>query len=795
MSVLNAFLATWSNARQTFGAGSPEGGAQFDNSQTLRQLEFNVQSAAPGSRWTGTASSNYETANKDHGRVLGQLAGLDQRVAAEVDRSAQVVATGRRDLDAVRKWVLDCASSVPQIAAGQRQLLPIVSKGLSELTNIVQTSNSELNGIGSRIRGIGGEYQALGNQKFGGPPKKGPGDPDDKKEDNEQSSALTDEEKKEAEEKRKQSIDQGNNLGTVDGTSLADGQLSHEESQRLMNAATLTPEQDAAVDSGNLTIPPERMAYLNGLSHALDGKSPAEIKAILGKLPPSEAQAVSNVLHLVGSDGVHTDVVDPSIKPGEHGYVPSTGGKENLPQSIRDIFDAPLKNSAVPEQVIGPDGKPRMELPDPNKPYKFLDEYRDIAAIANYGDPALQRGSGINDGLLAESREVLDNYDSQGRPNPGLSTEWGHRNVDPALQEMLSAASHDPVAVHDAVAGPDGRSPNNDFIGDLYKHDWADDGVAAGSLFPDTAATSERAGQTMHAFDAYAGQHYQELLNVADPVTGRSGTDSVGQINPELVRALGNANVPYIDDMAGSNLDGTKGFSPFDSGPNANNMRGLFAVIDSDDTAGKSFNAHAANVWKEYVADYSQGLADGGIPQGELLKSVGKLQGAMDMGEYIHQLDSGSDAYEASKAVYAKRGEWFDLAHSVASHTPRLQDAVEVYDSLPGDPLRSMFVGDPPTPDAPTPMPLRDMNEITEMTARYLVHEKAGDIDALIELGYLGPDGELLADMPGAQNAIEQYLSDIGGNNEFPYIKWSDAYQAAIYVSEGEFDPIKPPER
>ncbi|MET0996175.1 MAG: EspA/EspE family type VII secretion system effector [Mycobacterium sp.] len=168
MSVLNAFLATWSGARATFGMGSPEGGAAFDGSGHLRQLEADVQSAAPGPRWTGTASSAYGTANADHGRVLGQMAGLDQRLVTEVDRSAQVVAAGRRDLDAARKWVLDMAATVPQNQAGERMLLPVVKKGIGDVTDIINRSNSELNGIGGRIRGIAGEYQALGNQKFGG---------------------------------------------------------------------------------------------------------------------------------------------------------------------------------------------------------------------------------------------------------------------------------------------------------------------------------------------------------------------------------------------------------------------------------------------------------------------------------------------------------------------------------------------------------------------------------------------------------------------------------------------------
>jgi hypothetical protein len=166
VGMLDAFLSTWSGARKAFGEGAPRQGSEFDGSGTLQQLQAKVDSAAPDSRWTGTASTAYGNANQEHARVLGQLAALDQRLASEVAASANVVAGGRRDLDAVRKWVLDAASTVPQNRAGERTMLPIVRKGLTDLTGIVQRSNSDLNGIGSRIRAIGDEYVALSNQRF-----------------------------------------------------------------------------------------------------------------------------------------------------------------------------------------------------------------------------------------------------------------------------------------------------------------------------------------------------------------------------------------------------------------------------------------------------------------------------------------------------------------------------------------------------------------------------------------------------------------------------------------------------
>ena len=196
MSVLNAFLSTWSTARSTFGESTPQTGAPFDNSASLRQLQTDLGSATSGTRWTGSAASAYDAANTEHRRVIGAIAGLDQRLRSAVDQSATVVATGRGNLDAVRKWVLDAAASVPRNAAGERMLLPIVQKGITQVAEIVRSSNGDLNAIGAKIRALGTEYQALGKQKFGEGPQFAGGEGDEKgqewKPQNEYEQALKD---------------------------------------------------------------------------------------------------------------------------------------------------------------------------------------------------------------------------------------------------------------------------------------------------------------------------------------------------------------------------------------------------------------------------------------------------------------------------------------------------------------------------------------------------------------------------------------------------------------------------
>src|SRR5260370_4252093 len=164
---MNAFLSTWSNARQTYGEGAPQTGAQYDGSSTLDQLQSTVQTAAPGAKWTGSAANAYGAANAEHGRVLGQLAGLDQRLSAHVDQSAAVVAAGRRDLDAVRKWVVGAAANVPQNAAGERMQMAIVQKGLSQVQEIIQRSNGEPNSLGGNSHRPGQGCHAPSEQTVG----------------------------------------------------------------------------------------------------------------------------------------------------------------------------------------------------------------------------------------------------------------------------------------------------------------------------------------------------------------------------------------------------------------------------------------------------------------------------------------------------------------------------------------------------------------------------------------------------------------------------------------------------
>ena len=157
MSVLNAFLSTWSNARQTFGEGTRTA------RRAVRQAAPRCVAIAirlwsrprPRSRWTGGAANAYGAANTEHGRVIRAT----RRAGPAPERSRRPVSGGRR------RWTsatsTPCASgwwtpaaSVPQGQAGERMRMRDRAEGDQSGQEIIQRSNGELNTISGGIRGL-----------------------------------------------------------------------------------------------------------------------------------------------------------------------------------------------------------------------------------------------------------------------------------------------------------------------------------------------------------------------------------------------------------------------------------------------------------------------------------------------------------------------------------------------------------------------------------------------------------------------------------------------------------------
>ncbi|GAB7068178.1 EspA/EspE family type VII secretion system effector [Mycolicibacterium hodleri] len=158
---MDGFRSTWSRANDTFGDGVPASGAEFDQSGALREMQAAVETAAPGCGWTGAASASYSEANARHAAVLGDIADLDRRFAAEVDRSAAVVIAGRRELGRLRTWVTDAAAATPRGQSGEWMRMIIAAKGIGRVGQTVQQAAAEMGVIGRRLTSLAEEYDEL----------------------------------------------------------------------------------------------------------------------------------------------------------------------------------------------------------------------------------------------------------------------------------------------------------------------------------------------------------------------------------------------------------------------------------------------------------------------------------------------------------------------------------------------------------------------------------------------------------------------------------------------------------
>jgi EspA/EspE family len=318
VGVLDGFESTWSNARSTFGQGAPQEGAQFDNSGQLRQMQSSVESAKPDARWTGSASDSYASSNDKQGRVLGQMADLDQRLRTEIDRSAQVVSTGRQNLDAVRQWVYDAAATVPPGQNRDRMLYPIVSRGAGDIAEILQRTNADSNAIAGRLGGIKGEYQMLGDDL-----KQGTGDEADR---------IVGEE----EEVKKRARDDVK--AALDGDKGAINRV-----QNVLN--TITPQHQA----GQPKLNPEQQAYLSQMQSQQKLRSVEQLEEAANK---GARGIMSDSWQLMSNPKIEfpkTESVDGALQSSEM----VSGGFNQLPDSVQSTINSPgIQNSENLQKVV-----------------------------------------------------------------------------------------------------------------------------------------------------------------------------------------------------------------------------------------------------------------------------------------------------------------------------------------------------------------------------------------------------------------------------------------------------------
>lgn len=768
MGALDEFWSTWDKARDTFGSGVPQTGEQFDQSAQLESMQSTVQTAAPGSGWTGSAANAYGVVNTEHARVLGELAKLDKRLAAHVNQSAQVVTTGRQNLDTLRQWVIDAAASVPPGKNRDQLLMPIVARALSELTGIVTSSNTELSRVAGDITKLGTEWDALKKQKMGG-----------SGEDDDDIQLVSNEEKTQDGNKTP------SETGAADSEALQNGELTAEQQERLENNSTLTPEQQTALDNGNLQLPPEQMSYLQGFSRAFGDKSPAEIKTVMDKTG-WQGGRVPDVLQLASNPNITTGL--PATDPPSIDN-PTSGGRYALPDGIQDVLGGPvLTPLEFGSPVHNEDGSIGLpELTGASQPAPGLNS---LADIIQSGNRDLQAGTDLDTGMLDQSRQLLEL--SNDWPVPGTDFDsdrprWHHQIVDPTLQNMFNAVNKDDLVIHDAFAsdtpgvGSDGRSTfltteGKEFLDNMTERQWQDDGLAAGGLFDwieGTAADdhSGRAASTAHALAEYTSANSDRLLNIP-------GTDfqSLGEVNPELTRDMARAFSPYWDDMVGPNNGDIKGdFPPLDlatDGMAPTHTRELLSVMYSDHpplgdtpidpTATRTASEIAMSGVQEHMNKYfdaSAGSVIDSVP-GETdsrMIAAGKLQAALDLGAYDERYDAAHGDDVAKREAYQLRSKVYDGAMLITDVVPGLSPAASA-----GAFMKDFFISPETIGPGVTGIATREMLPVQIQMAETLFKAGAGDPELRSSIQSFMTGGEIQVPSQDGSRKFEEFQDSLG---------------------------------
>ncbi|MFN8068189.1 MAG: hypothetical protein U0R77_05215 [Mycolicibacterium insubricum] len=548
--------------------------------------------------------------------------------------------------------------------------------------------------------------------------------------------------------------------GSSDGRSALDGHLDDDELARLRASVTLTPEQVAALARGEkVEIGADRLGYLRGLAHAMDGMTPQQIQAMMDKLG-ADGGRVADVLQLVSNEHV--------------GALGEQGGFDRLPTGMQKaLTDSPLEvtSAGLTNYARAKDG------------------LLELGAIVSAGNPALQQGTALDRALLKQVEAGV--RDCPRVPTTPLINPQAQ--VDPALQSMLSAAGRDGIAVHDALAGADGHTPNKSFIRDLAMHQWADGGEALGKVLPAAAVSNPvdigdptklieatRAGETMHAVDQILGVSGKDFLNIP----GMDGK-SLGQLNPEFVRGLAEANKPFIDDMVGAQLDNSRGFSPLGDPMNAARpeMRNLFAVIDSDADAANILNTQAYADQLELQGRFTHSVIAGDMPDTGALGAAGALKGVVESGANAAANDDISDANAAAKKAFDDRKVWFDGAKNIAGELPGVKEVVSAFNKLPSSLQDSMSVGTAPTPDDPNPPSVVSTEPIKYALAAQFYDAGLGDthlMEPFIDPG----TGQFKPYIPGGtsdlNSYLNSYLNSVNGLISTGVTDWDEMYTKAL---------------
>ncbi|MBA4025409.1 MAG: hypothetical protein C0482_23895 [Gordonia sp.] len=466
------------------------------------------------------------------------------------------------------------------------------------------------------------------------------------------------------------------------------GTATPEQIARFTAATTLTPEQQQALDRGDpVVLPQGQFDYLNEVMRYLDGRSVDDIALMGEQWPGPRGDAISaglgNGMRIVSTEGVRTG-----------GASPDRGGMDMLPSGVRTLLqDNPVKIWEKP--IPGSKGGKLSGAEVPR-----LNEFQALSGILDHADPGMTNGSFLDKGLIKQAAEIASVDEGYGRESQVGSFTADKYPVNEVASHMLSLASSDQTAVHDALTGVNmdatcnygGQYSADTHIAGLLQHDWAgnEQGMTdlLGAIDNDSTSANPwanlQAGESANALAHYIAANDESLMNID------GAPRSIGEVNPEITKALATTLDNYIPSMAGADqgLTGTSGFSSFGKG---DEMRDLFKVIDTNDEAAAYFNQAAYSSVAGMEANIGR---DGGEDSLEQATWAGRIsfaaQGGMD--------DMLEAEYQDEQAQKDAFGTIYDLTlgavTTVGGDVPILGPSADAFDTFAADELKEFLIGD-----------------------------------------------------------------------------------------------------
>ncbi|WP_231633817.1 MULTISPECIES: hypothetical protein [unclassified Mycobacterium] len=447
---------------------------------------------------------------------------------------------------------------------------------------------------------------------------------------------------------------------------------------------SITPDQRA----GKVPLTAEQASVLSQLQAQEHGMSIDALKTAEQRLG-DEKGMIGNSWQLMSNPNL-TFPKTPLQVGAKQGTDTVKGGAAQLPESVQQA----LNSSGL----------------------EYMRQTNDIANIVKDGDKSFQTNTDLDRAMIRKAGAMMDTPLWQHDPaSQGQNVERDPA-MDPAVSNVLSAMSPDHQVVHDTMTGGD----HDKFLRNLTHHAWKDNGQAVGSLFSWTGDAAQGpeakiAGETARAYADYVGHHAStDLLHLP-------GNHTLGQVNPDLVQAMGHGLDPYVNNIAGTSGGLPEFGRPLDTNGDVHSgalplAKGIFSVIDSDPTAARDFNKNAYT--QALLHDSSFALNPNHDGYSDQLYDAATLRGLVDVGTHNAYEANEQNGYHQQLSEYdSKKLAYEDgvqAASTVGGWVPGVGKVSGPAIGMLGHNLENDMLGPAPTAPGQTPIQPMDIGNADE---------------------------------------------------------------------------------